>query len=59
MNWFDLAMTVRPFFLVLMLAIFIGIAWRALSPKRRQAHQESAMIPLVDDGSDRAAGGRQ
>ena len=49
MNWFDLAMTVRPLFLVWMAAIFVVIAWRALSPRRRKELQENAMIPLRDD----------
>ena len=49
MNLFDLAMTARPLEIVLMLAIFVGIAWRALSPRRRQIYQDNAMIPLRDD----------
>lgn len=49
MKLFDLAMTVRPYFLVLMAAIFVGVIWRALSPRRRQRYQENAMIPLRDD----------
>ena len=49
MNWFDLAMTVRPLFLVWIAAIFVVIAWRALSPRRRKEVQENAMIPLRDD----------
>jgi cbb3-type cytochrome oxidase subunit 3 len=42
-------MTVRPLELALMLAIFVGITWHALSPRRRKEHQDSAMIPLRDD----------
>ncbi|MBV9824877.1 MAG: cbb3-type cytochrome c oxidase subunit 3 [Alphaproteobacteria bacterium] len=49
MNLFDLAMTVRPLFLVWMFAIFLYIAWRAWSPARRQLHHEHGMIPLRDD----------
>ncbi len=49
MTLFDLAMAARPLELILMLAIFVVIAWRALSPRRRQAHQQAAMIPLRDD----------
>ncbi len=49
MNLFDLAMAARPLELALMLAIFIGIAWHALAPRRRKDHQENAMIPLRDD----------
>ncbi len=49
MSWFDLAMAARPLELMLMVAIFVGIAWRALSPSRRPQHQENAMIPLRDD----------
>ncbi len=50
MTLFDLAMAMRPLELVLMGAIFVGIAWRALSPQRRRQHAENAMIPLRDDG---------
>ena len=49
MKLFDLAMAARPFEIVLMVAIFVGIAWRALSPRRRQTYQDDAMIPLRDD----------
>ncbi len=49
MSWFDLAMAARPLELTLMVAIFVGIAWRALSPRRRKDHEEAAMIPLRDD----------
>jgi cbb3-type cytochrome oxidase subunit 3 len=48
-TWFDLAMWARPLELVLMLAIFVGIAWHALSPRRRKDYQDSAMIPLRDE----------
>jgi cbb3-type cytochrome oxidase subunit 3 len=34
--------------LLLMTAIFIGIAWRALSPQRRPQHDAHAQIPLCD-----------
>jgi cbb3-type cytochrome oxidase subunit 3 len=46
---FDLAMAVRPFFLVWIAAIFVALAWRALSPRRRRRMQQNAMIPLSDD----------
>ena len=49
MNWWDLAMAARPLELILMLAIFIGIAWRAWSPRRRGQHDRHAQIPLRDD----------
>lgn len=49
MSLFDLAMAARPLELALMVAIFVGIAWRALSPRRRQTYQDDAMIPLRDD----------
>jgi cbb3-type cytochrome oxidase subunit 3 len=45
----DLAMAMRPVELILMGAIFVGIVWRALSPRQRRAHEENAMIPLRDD----------
>ena len=53
MKLFDLAMVARPLELALMVAIFVGIAWRALSPRRRQIYQDNAMIPLRDDGEQR------
>jgi cbb3-type cytochrome oxidase subunit 3 len=49
MKLFDFAMLARPLELLLMTAIFIGIVWRALSPRRRQQHDEHALIPLRDD----------
>lgn len=49
MNLFDLAMWARPLELLLMTAIFVGIAWRALSPRNRGRHEKNAMIPLQDD----------
>jgi cbb3-type cytochrome oxidase subunit 3 len=49
MKLFDLAMAARPLELALMVAIFVGIAWHALSPRRRRDHQHNAMIPLRDD----------
>lgn len=49
MQLFDLAMLARPLELLLMAAIFTGIAWRAWSPDRRRQHEEHAMIPLRDD----------
>lgn len=58
MRLWDLAMAMRPVELLLMGGIFVGIAWRALSPQRRREHADNAMIPLRDDvpasrGSDR------
>jgi cbb3-type cytochrome oxidase subunit 3 len=49
MKLFDLAMLLRPLELVWMAAIFLYIAWRAYSPRRRRDHQRHAMIPLRDD----------
>jgi cbb3-type cytochrome oxidase subunit 3 len=49
MKLFDLAMLARPLELLLMTAIFVGIAWRALSPQRRPQHDVHAQIPLRDD----------
>ena len=48
MQAFDLAMAVRPLFLVWVFAIFVGIVWRALSPRRRADQQRAALIPLND-----------
>ena len=45
----DLAMAMRPLELLLMGAIFVAVAWRALTPGRRRQHEEHAMIPLRDD----------
>jgi cbb3-type cytochrome oxidase subunit 3 len=49
MNWFDLAMMLRPLMLVLMAAIFVGIAAWALAPRRRARLADHAFIPLRDD----------
>jgi cbb3-type cytochrome oxidase subunit 3 len=49
MKLFDLAMLARPLELLWMTALFVAIAWRALSPRRRRDHEEHAMIPLRDD----------
>ncbi len=49
MGWFELAMTVRPLFLVWIGLIFVALAWRALSPRRRTQMRDHAMIPLRDD----------
>jgi cbb3-type cytochrome oxidase subunit 3 len=48
-NLWDLAMAMRPVELILMAAIFVGIAWRAWAPSRRRENEEHAMIPLRDD----------
>jgi len=45
----DLAMAMRPVELLLMGAIFVGIAGRVLSPGRRRQYEEKANIPLRDD----------
>ena len=49
MKLFDIAMEARPLELLWMGAIFVVIAWRALSPRRRRRYQENAMIPLRDN----------
>ena len=49
MEWFYLAMTLRPFFLVLMLAIFLGIFLWAYAPRRRGILEDQARIPFRDD----------
>ena len=49
MKLFDVAMLVRPLELLWMTALFVVIAWRVLSPRRRRRHEEHAMIPLRDD----------
>jgi cbb3-type cytochrome oxidase subunit 3 len=49
MKLFDLAMLARPLELLLLTAIFVGIAWRAWSPQRRGMHDAHAQIPLRDD----------
>lgn len=49
MTLWDLAMAMRPVELLLMGGIFVGVTLHALSPRRRQRHEEHAMIPLRDD----------
>ena len=49
MNWFDFAMMLRPLMLVLMTAIFAGIALWAYAPRRRARLADHAVIPLRDD----------
>ncbi len=49
MKWFYFAMTLRPWFLVLMLAIFLGIFFWAYAPRRRATLDDQARIPFRDD----------
>ena len=51
MKLFDLAMLARPLELLWMTGLFVVIAWRALSPRRRRHHEQNAMIPLRDDAA--------
>jgi cbb3-type cytochrome oxidase subunit 3 len=49
MSWFHLAADLRPWMLVSMTLLFVVLAWRALSPRRRAALDDAARIPLRDD----------
>jgi cbb3-type cytochrome oxidase subunit 3 len=49
MSWFDLAMDLRPWFLVWITAVFVAIVIWALAPRRRARLDEAARIPLRDE----------
>ena len=49
MQLWDLAMGVRPAWLVLTTAIFLGVALWAYAPGRRGRLDRAARIPLDDD----------
>jgi cbb3-type cytochrome oxidase subunit 3 len=49
MDLHQLAMSLRPLLLVWMALIFVGIAWWAYSPRRRERLDACARIPLRDD----------
>ena len=49
MQWFDLAMMLRPLELVLMVLILLGIFAWSYAPKRRAEFEERGRIPLGDD----------
>ena len=55
-DWFDFAMTIRPYWLVLMVTIGVGLAASAYAPRRRRAQEDHGFIPLRDD--DRNSRGR-
>ena len=51
-DWFHLAMSVRPFWLVLMAGLTTGLAVFAYAPWRRKNQQNHGLIPLRDDEQD-------
>jgi len=49
MTWFDLAMTLRPIFMVwVVLIVVLGLCWYC-RPSRRSHFDEHGRIPLNDD----------
>jgi cbb3-type cytochrome oxidase subunit 3 len=50
MDWFSLAMLLRPLLLVLMLVIFVGIFAWAYWPSRKSAFEDQGRIPFREDG---------
>ena len=50
MSWSDVATHFEGLLLVLMIVIFLGIAVWAYSPHARKRMDESANIPMRDDG---------
>lgn len=49
MNWFEIAMQLRPVLLVLMVAIFAAVGLWAYAPRRKERFDDCARIPLRDD----------
>ncbi len=49
MNWFEIAMHLRPLQLVLMVVIFVAIGLWAYAPRRKERLDDYARIPLRDD----------
>jgi len=48
-DWFNFAMAIRPYWLVLMVLLGIGLAASAYAPWRRRQQESHALIPLRDD----------
>jgi cbb3-type cytochrome oxidase subunit 3 len=49
MSWFDLAMTVRPYFMLWVILLLAGILGWSLRPKRSADLERARRIPLTDD----------
>lgn len=49
LDWFNFAMTIRPYWLVLMAILGVGLAGSAYAPWRRREHQDNGLIPFRDD----------
>lgn len=49
LDWFNFAMAIRPYWLVLMALLGVGLVASAYAPWRRNQHQDRALIPLRDD----------
>lgn len=41
---------------VVMLAVFVGVVWWAYSSRHKQAHEQAAHLPLLDDDTSHLAG---
>ena len=48
-DWFNFAMEIRPYWLVLMLFLGVGLAGSAYAPWRRREQQDHGLIPFRDD----------
>ena len=49
MDWFHFAMSVRPFFMVWVVLVMVGIVVALCRPRRRRELDEHSRIPLNDD----------
>jgi len=49
MDWFDLAMTVRPFFMVWIALAVTGLLIWYCRPGRGRLHDRHSRIPFTDD----------
>ena len=50
-DWFNFAMAIRPYWLVMMALLGGGLAMSAYAPWRRKEQQDHGLIPLRDDDS--------
>jgi cbb3-type cytochrome oxidase subunit 3 len=49
MDWFNLAMSVRPYFMVWVVLLLAGILYVSLRPQRSKDLDAARLIPLGDD----------
>lgn len=49
LDWFNFAMAVRPYWLVLMTLLGVGLVVFAYAPRRRLRQRDYSLIPLRDD----------